>query len=267
MSQSLDVVTTDAFSVIVQRRDGVGFATTSNDRRQSGGAVATETDLDLSPEDLVLKEEMFGSSLRLRGGSNGLALATADLLSGRWTGAGVQLLAGDWSQDDEQIPLCEGAIRHVAIESEILKIAVDVLPDATRLAPCIQTSPECRAVLGDKDCRVDLRARSIRVRIVAVEEGAVVVDAADTERFAMGRLRWISGSECGCEARIMSAIGSELSVQGTPLPSIQAGDRAIITEGCDGRRSTCSERFANVQNFRGEPDLPGSRIMLRYPGA
>jgi hypothetical protein len=45
------------------------------------------------------------------------------------------------------------------------------------------------------------------------------------------------------------------------------GDQAVLTEGCDGKRLTCSERFANILNFRGEPDLPGSEILLRFPGA
>ena len=31
--------------------------------------------------------------------------------------------------------------------------------------------------------------------------------------------------------------------------------------------ATCRDRFANAQNFRGEPHLPGNDLLTRYPGA
>ena len=40
-----------------------------------------------------------------------------------------------------------------------------------------------------------------------------------------------------------------------------------IVEGCDKRLATCSERFVNAANFRGEPHLPGMDLLTRYPGA
>jgi len=34
---------------------------------------------------------------------------------------------------------------------------------------------------------------------------------------------------------------------------IEPGDAFAIHPGCDKRLTTCSDRFANVLNFRGEP--------------
>ena len=36
-------------------------------------------------------------------------------------------------------------------------------------------------------------------------------------------------------------------------------------EGCDKRSSTCSERFNNLLNFRGFPDIPGEDFLTVYP--
>ena len=36
-------------------------------------------------------------------------------------------------------------------------------------------------------------------------------------------------------------------------------------EGCDKRSSTCSDRFGNLLNFRGFPDIPGGDFLTVYP--
>jgi hypothetical protein len=80
-------------------------------------------------------------------------------------------------------------------------------------------------------------------------------------------VRWISGKNCGVEQIIIGTEGAKLSLQDAARWVASVGDVAVAIEGCDGRRVTCSERFGNVNNFRGEPDLPGSEILLRFPGA
>ena len=111
-----------------------------------------------------------------------------------------------------------------------------------------------------------MRKRRRRVTIVASEPGAVTVEQGDYELFAMGRVRWISGSSCGLDQTIIAVEGAKLLLQGGSEMRVEAGDRALLSEGCDGRRATCSERFGNILNFRGEPDMPGSEILMRFPG-
>ena len=43
-----------------------------------------------------------------------------------------------------------------------------------------------------------------------------------------------------------------------------AGARAIVRQGCDHSLATCSGRFDNAVNFRGEPFLPGNDLVIRY---
>jgi uncharacterized phage protein (TIGR02218 family) len=47
---------------------------------------------------------------------------------------------------------------------------------------------------------------------------------------------------------------------------IEAGCRVELRDGCDKRFTTCVARFANAANFRGEPHLPGTDLLTRYPG-
>lgn len=266
MNQSIDEVTTGAYHLVVQRPDGLGFATTSSDQRLQRNTMTLEPDVDLRPGELVLSEAMLGSKLAIAGQLSSPALSADDLVRGRWSGASIQLLAGDWMLNEEPSTLCEGELGPVGMVVGKLSAEIDILPARLGSPPCIQTSPECRAVLGDHQCRIDMRSRRQRVSVVKVEDDGVDVDTLNNERFVMGRLRWVSGKECGTEQRILRAEGSRLFLQSITSMHISPGDRAVLHEGCDGRRATCSDRFQNIANFRGEPDLPGSQILVRFPG-
>ncbi|WP_338505006.1 phage BR0599 family protein [Sphingomonas kaistensis] len=267
MSQSLSDLTIATYNWIVQRPDGVGFATTSQDQRQQVGSMSLEADMDLKPSNLILRDRMYGSRLELGGGLSSPALRLGDLTSGRWNGSTVRLLASDWHRDGDAIPICNGELDKVVVEGGEVSMSIDLLPPAIRRPPCIQTSPECRAVLGDRHCRIDMRTRRTRLCVIKANANELTVDVSDIDGYAMGRLRWISGANCGVEQSILSTEGNKLLLHDVPEFPIKAGDRAIAHQGCDGRRTTCAERFGNILNFRGEPDLPGSEILMRFPGA
>jgi uncharacterized phage protein (TIGR02218 family) len=229
--------------------------------------MSLDADMDLKPSNLTLSDRMYGSSFELGGGLSSPALRLGDLTSGRWNGSNVRLLAGDWHRNGDAVPICNGELGKVVVEGSKVSMSIDVLPPAIRRPPCIQTSPECRAVLGDRHCRIDMRTRRTRLCVLGAIANEITVDVSDTDDYAMGRLRWISGANCGAEQIILSTDGDKLLLQDVPEFPIKTGDRAIAHQGCDGRRTTCAERFGNILNFRGEPDLPGSEILMRFPGA
>ncbi len=43
-----------------------------------------------------------------------------------------------------------------------------------------------------------------------------------------------------------------------------AGQKVRVYPGCDKRRDTCRDRFANVINFQGEPDVPGQDEIMKF---
>ena len=139
-------------------------------------------------------------------------------------------------------------------------MSVDLLPRALREAPCIQTSPECRAVLGDKQCRIDMRSRQKRVRIVSSSASACIIDEDDAQRFAMGRLRWISGQNCGIEHVIITATGSELRLQDATGLTIRAGDQAIRTEVATGVVRPVRSGSPTSRIFAGSPTFLDQRF-------
>jgi len=49
--------------------------------------------------------------------------------------------------------------------------------------------------------------------------------------------------------------------------ALQVGQKIRLYAGCDKRLQTCIDKFDNVLNFRGEPFVPGSDVLVRYPDA
>ena len=58
-----------------------------------------------------------------------------------------------------------------------------------------------------------------------------------------------------------------ITVRDLPRGAVEPGCVVEVREGCDKRFETCVNRFANALNFRGEPHLPGTDLLTRYPGS
>lgn len=255
-----------AYFCVLQRTDGVGLGATSHDRAVTLGDITYDPAPGLAPSELTLSDDLFSSSLRFAGALSSEGLRTTDLMAGRWASASLLLSGGDWASDADPELLCRGRISSVRLRDGAIDGELDLLPQRSQEQPCPQTSPECRAQLGDRQCRVAMRGRTRRARVSAVDGLRVSFGLPDMERFGAGRLRWLSGENCGFDQAVMSTFEGGIILRERPPFAAAAGDRVLLVEGCDGRLQTCSERFGNVANFRGEPFLPGTDFVTRYPG-
>lgn len=262
-------LTSLAFCWRLERRDGAAMGFTSHDRDLVVEGFRYRAAPGMAPSAIELSDSFSADMLSVGGALSSGAIDGADLMAGRWDGAAVRLFLADWwAPDAAVVPLARGVLGEVrmkggAFETELLGPASML----ERLA-VEETSPECRAALGDRRCRVDMAGRVVTTRIVAAPgETAVTVAEAAGAGFAFGRLRWIGGSNSGLESMIAAADGVELILREPPPFAVEAGDLVEIRQGCDKSFATCAGRFANGENFRGEPHLPGMDLLTRYPGA
>lgn len=83
-------------------------------------------------------------------------------------------------------------------------------------------------------------------------------ESKPTDWFTWGVVEFLTGKNIGRKVEVLSYTHPDfttaLSVPYVP----EAGDLIRVHTGCDKMRKTCREKFANVINMRGEPDLPGS---------
>lgn len=105
--------------------------------------------------------------------------------------------------------------------------------------------------------------------IEALDAATIRVDAADASdnAYGYGRLRWIGGANSGLTSAILASDGDEIGLREPPPFAISGDELVELIEGCDKGFETCRARFANGDNFRGEPHLPGNDLLTRYPAA
>src|SRR5205085_381288 len=121
-----------------------------------------------------------------------------------------------------------------------------------------ETSPDCRAELGDRRCRVAMARRRRFARVVSADDVTVVVDASEpvADAYGSGLVRWFGGANCGLESAVAASAGSMLTLRAAPVFVAEPGTLVLLVEGCDKTLATCAGRFGNAANFRGEPYLP-----------
>lgn len=255
----------------VERRDGAAMGFTTHDRDLAIDHLVYRAAPGMLPSAISLSSRFDAGALEVAGALTANAIREVDLKAGRWDGAAVRVFMVDWqAPEEDQLLLAWGQLGDVSIEGEAFSAELRGAGALLEGPVVEQTSPSCRAHLGDKRCRVDMAARTRTTRITAaVEDDVVEVEsaAAGAKAYAYGLLRWISGANSGLESAILSSSGVRLTLREPPHFTPAPGDFVEITEGCDKRLATCSARFGNAANFRGEPHLPGIDLLTRYPGA
>lgn len=254
----------------LERRDGAALGFTTHDRDLAIGGLAYRAAPGMLPSAISLSDGFAADTLDIEGALSSAAITAADLQAGRWDGASVSIFMVDWeAPGGEALPVARGELGEVSIQGE--GFAAELRGPAASLDMGVveQTSPECRARLGDKRCRVDLAGRASVTRIAAVidEEIVEVEAAAPGNAYGYGRLRWLGGANSGLDSAVLRSAGAVLTLREAPAFPAAAGDLVELHEGCDKSLATCAGRFGNAANFRGEPHLPGIDLLTRYPGA
>lgn len=271
MAEYLDKdLATAALCWRLERRDGAALGFTTHDRDLTIDGLAYRAAPGMLPSAVSLSDGFDSDGLDIEGALASSAISGADLRDGRWDGAAVFLFMVDWeTPGGERVAIARRELGEITIRGEAFEAELRGPTALLDVAVVEQTSPECRAQLGDRRCRVDMAPRTRLTRIAAVLDDSLVevAEAAVGNAYAYGRLRWIAGANSGLESSILSSGGSRLRLRESPAYPPSPGEIVEISEGCDKMFATCTAQFGNGANFRGEPHLPGIDLLTRYPRA
>ncbi len=252
----------------VERRDGVAVGLTAHDRDLLVDGVPHRAAPGVTPSAVVRSDGLEADTMDVAGALTADAIREDDLLAGRWDGARVTVFAVDWRDPRARVDLGSGTIG--AVETGDGGFTAELAGSTAALDRPVaeETSPECRAELGDARCRVAMTGRRRFARVVAAAGAAVTLDAAEpvANAYGGGRLRWFGGEDAGMTRAIARSDGATVTLR-SAAPAAAAGTLVEVIEGCDKSIATCAQRFGNAANFRGEPYLPGIDLLTRYPGA
>lgn len=252
----------------IERGDGAGLALTSHDAALTVDGTVFEAAPGMLPAAIQRRAGLEPNSGEIAGAITSDSLDEQDLALGRWDAARVEMLATDWQQPEAMpVQLIRGQLGEVRLEGG--EFQAELTGAAARLgaAVCPETSPECRAELGDRQCRVDMAGRTLVASVSEIDGRALVLDRPVSTDFLWGRARFLSGANCGLLTVLAAADGNRVEMRDTARALIVPGDRIEFRHGCDKKFATCVARFGNGANFRGEPHLPGNDLLTRYPGA
>ncbi|RYY22458.1 MAG: DUF2163 domain-containing protein [Sphingomonadales bacterium] len=259
-------LTTVALCWRIERRDGVAIGLTAHDRDLFIDGLVYRAAPGMTPSAITRGASLDADSMDVTGALSSAAISEADLLAGRWDGARVAVFATDWRDPGEQVALGAGTIGAIETSDGMLTAELKGVAAGLERPVVEETSPECRAELGDGRCRVAMAGRRRFVSVTAVDGAVLTLDAEEPVAgcYGGGRLRWFDGANSGLEDAVAQSGGATVTLRRPPR--FDAGGLVELIEGCDKSLATCAGRFGNVLNFRGEPYLPGTDLLTRYPG-
>ncbi len=279
-------VPTIAWCWRLSRRDGALLGLTTHDRDLIIDNLPYRAAPGMRPSAIESRDDLDNLSLDIEGAITSNAIRAVDIDAGRWDGAHLRLMLVDWSTPARQpLLLASGDLGEIERRGTVFVAELRGGLQALEKSVAPATSPSCRAMLGDRDCRVNLAAHSHRAKVLSLNGREAILAANPVSSLesrslkagslAYGSVLWLEGPWAGLSSAILS---HTLSDRGgsmvlaivppavVPPSVIKFPLRVELVEGCDGQLATCRDRFANAINFRGEAHLPGNDLLTRYPG-
>jgi uncharacterized phage protein (TIGR02218 family) len=219
--------------------------------------VRFQTGVQVDELDITLTAR--GSDIMFPGGPSWLPALRAGVLDG----AEVQLdrafmpTFGDTSAG--LVTLFYGRVVEVDVGRSTATLKVNTHLELLSLQwPWRLFQPGCSRTLFDAGCTLNKAAFG---QACAVAGGSSVQVLRTTLTQAdgwasLGTLTFGGGTLAGQSFAIKSQAGGALDLL-VPLPSLPAiGDALTVYPGCDKTKATCTNKFANLQHFEGEPYVP-----------
>jgi len=251
----------------VLRRDGVTLGFTSHDRDLWFDGVLHRASPGMVPSSIKRSADFEPDAAEVEGALSHDSISPADLAAGRFDGAQVRIGLVDW-ESGETRALYYGSIGTIleqdgVFSAELVSRKAELLRD-----PTPRTSPTCRADFCGAGCDLPPLRFTHEGSLVSVDANTnrIVLDTdASLTLLVGGTIRWLDGPQAGSAMTITGIAGSALMLDAPVDPATEPGARVMLREGCDHTLATCSSRFGNALNFRGEPFLPGNDLLTRYP--
>lgn len=202
-------------------------------------------------------------------------ICETDIRAGRYDNAEVRAYRVNWTNTDDHELIFRGHIGEITVKGSSFQAEIRGLSAILNRPFGSVFQTPCSAVLGDKRCRFDTSSAGFQHNAMVDQLigshalGFEAMEGFDPNWFTRGKIEVLSGDAKGLIGVIKSddqighirqmTLWNALGLQ----PSV--GDQVLITTGCDKQFATCRDKFANVLNYRGFPDLPPSDWVMVHP--
>lgn len=238
------------------------------------GSVTYSPRTGILPSDLSLSTGFDADEVEITGplvetATEDWHVTKAMVLGGRFDDATVRFFEVNWRDlTMGAIKLMRGIVYMANVEGSTFKLSIR--SEISRFSQEIgrTITAYCDADFGDTRCGYVITPLSATITAVTSEREFTVsfTGTYADNFFNRGTVTFTSGALAGTrpvEVFDWSAAGQVATyVELVALPEI--GDTLELRQGCGKTRTDCIE-YANIVNFRGFPDVPGTDQVLRYP--
>ena len=251
----------------ITRRDGVVLGFTDHDVPLvfAGATYAAAT--GFTAGEIVSGADLSVDNLSVMGALRDDSLNEADLATGLFDAAAIEIWRVNWAAPDQRVLMRTGTLGEVkrgktAFEAEVRGLAQALNQPVGRVF-----SHGCDAVLGDARCGVALTP--VAATVAAVTDNRRFTIAALTAAsgwYSGGTLRFTAGANAGrameIKRHVLSGTIATIELWQAMSEAVAPGDGVALTAGCDHAFATCRTKFANAVNFRGFPYMIGADAAL-----
>jgi uncharacterized phage protein (TIGR02218 family) len=261
------------------RRDGVKQGFTDHDRDLVFDGTTFEAAAGFTASEIRDAVGLSVDNLEVSSAISSERLAEADLAAGIYDDAKVEIFRVNWQAPEQRVLMRAGSL------GEVKRAGGGFTAEVRGLAHYLQQPKgrlfqyACDADLGDGRCGIDLDTPANRGTgtVLAVASArrftAAGLDAFASGWFTHGLLTFTSGAADGqaIEVKLHTKSGEAVTLelwQPARLPLV-AAQTFKVTAGCDKQLGTCKAKFANAENFRGFPHMPGNDFLsiVSRPGS
>lgn len=249
----------------IYRADGVTLGFTSHNDDITFDGIRHKSAPGMVPAAIRLTADLTDDSAEVAGILSHDAIRELDLVAGLFDNAAIEVGAVDWETRECHI-LYFGKIGQIDDDTQGFSAELRSAKSMLEIDLVPRSSPTCRADFCGAQCGLSAPAyTSVKtVTSVSLDSNSIEVADLQSDDFADGQVRFLSGPQTGIAFGIVSVDQAALILDRPLASDTTAGIRAEILEGCDHSHTTCSNRFDNIVNFRGEPHLPGNDLLARY---
>jgi uncharacterized phage protein (TIGR02218 family) len=256
------------------REDGVQLGFTDHDQILLVDDLQYDSIAGFTPSAVESKSDMSVDNLDLDGQLYPSKITQEDLLAGLYDYAEIEIFVVNYEELSQgKMIMKRGRLGEVSLVGSFFHAEVRGLTQHLCQTLGEIYSQNCRAILGDSRCKVDLTEFAVMGSISEIVDNSSFISDELNQAdgwFSGGELKWLSGANADSKVEVKEFIaGINGGLVSLVLPmnrAMQVGDEFEIIAGCDKSHLTCQNKFANMINFRGEPYVPGVDAMLTTAG-
>lgn len=255
----------------LRRKDGVRMGFTDHDTDLEFGGLVFQAHSGLSASALVQGTGLAVDNTEAIGALDSELLREEDIARGVYDGAEVVVWLVNWDNPDAREVLFRGHAGEITRQEGQFRVELRSLVDRLNQPKGRVFQKPCSAVLGDARCRLDTAqyAYQTLAEIVAVDSESQVrvrVDGGYAERwFERGRLVLSEGGFATIKRDDIDGLDRVLTFWSKLPEDVAVGKTFALIAGCDRDALTCREKFDNIRNFQGFPDIPGDDWLMSLP--